>query len=441
MIFFNNTFIFNIKNKNYDLYNLLNNSISEKMQRKLYFLLFILLLIPKFLCTTIDKNKTTCTYLADCDQCVRCGNDTKNFSNCNFTNLFCKSNTSQLMFFPQLFDKYIYNYRSNRNIRNYCGKQELFFNFKQNTIDLKFDKKVIDYLINDSLHCSYGTINHFISYPEDYEITFELINSSDYKFNFDIIFRYRSEKKSGIDFFSDNSLRDNKKKYILTKTNHFMILIDFHKNIKPVNEILQIKIKCVSKYVLPFSRKVYLKFLFQLVSIPFIVFLLFLGIISVCVRNRIRRNRNNLRRLIQRENFILDLFTNPREQLEIENKIKIENLFQTTMVPKEFQQKDLVNDCASCIICLQNFEDKKSIVCTTSCNHMFHYDCLKAWADSKAMSFKCPICKKNLLENENRGEVRVVENSERANINLSNSQIGLGNHSNSDLNLGTINNN
>ena len=69
---------------------------------------------------------------------------------------------------------------------------------------------------------------------------------------------------------------------------------------------------------------------------------------------------------------------------------------------------------------------------------MFHYDCLKAWADNNSSSFKCPICKKNLLENENGGEVRILENSER--ILESNSQINLGNSNNSNLNLAIINN-
>ena len=407
------------------------------MQRKLY-LISLSLLIPIFLCDTINTNKTICTYLTDCDECIRCGNDTKNYTGCNFTNLFCKSNISQLNYFPKLFDEYIYNYRINKKIRNYCGRQELFFNLNQNTIDLKFGKNIEDYLKNDSLHCSYGTINHFIAYSDDYEITFELINNSNHKLNFDVIFRYKSEKKSGLEFFSDINLREYKKKYLLTKTNNFMILIDFHKNIEPVNEILQIKIKSLTKIILPFSKNIYFKLLFQLISLPFLICLVTVGIISVCIRNRLRRNRNSLRRLIERENFIIDLFTNPNEQLEIESKIKIDNLFRTKLVPKEFQQKDLVNDCASCIICLENFEDKKSIICTTSCNHMFHYECLKAWAENNVLSFKCPICKKNLLENENGGEVRILENSER--ILESNSQINLGNSNNSNLNLAIINN-
>ena len=65
---------------------------------------------------------------------------------------------------------------------------------------------------------------------------------------------------------------------------------------------------------------------------------------------------------------------------------------------------------------------------------------MKAWADNNVSSFKCPICKKNLLENENRGEVRIVENSERAGEYESNSQINLGVNNNSNLNFGIINN-
>ena len=410
------------------------------MRRKLYFLISLLFLMQIFLCASIDTNKKICTYLTDCDECISCGNNTNNYSECNFTNFFCKSNTSRLSYFQKLFDDYVFNYRSNKIIRNYCGRQGLFFNLNENIIDLKFGKNIEDYLKNNSLHCSYGTISHFIPFSDDYEITFELISNTTYNLNFDVIFKYKSGNKPGLEIFSDANLRNNKKKYLLTKTNSFSILIDFHKNIKPINEILQIKIKSLNKIVFPFSGNVYFKLLFQIFSIPFIICLIILITISLCIRNRIRRNRNNIRRLIERENFIFDLFTSRNEQLEIENKIKIENLFKTKLLPKEFQRQDLVNDCASCIICLENFEDKKSIICTTPCNHMFHYDCLKAWADNNSSSFKCPICKKNLLENENRGEVRIVENSERAGEFDSNSQINLGVNNNSNLNLGIINN-
>ena len=51
------------------------------------------------------------------------------------------------------------------------------------------------------------------------------------------------------------------------------------------------------------------------------------------------------------------------------------------------------NECDTCPICLNNFDDNEEKI-ETSCNHKFHESCLETWKDySKTNTFSCPLCR------------------------------------------------
>ena len=52
------------------------------------------------------------------------------------------------------------------------------------------------------------------------------------------------------------------------------------------------------------------------------------------------------------------------------------------------------NECDTCPICLNNFDDNKGKI-KTSCNHQFHESCLETWKNcSKTTNtFSCPLCR------------------------------------------------
>ena len=51
------------------------------------------------------------------------------------------------------------------------------------------------------------------------------------------------------------------------------------------------------------------------------------------------------------------------------------------------------NECDTCPICFNNFDDNKGKI-KTSCNHQFHESCLETWkVYSKTNTFSCPLCR------------------------------------------------
>jgi hypothetical protein len=53
---------------------------------------------------------------------------------------------------------------------------------------------------------------------------------------------------------------------------------------------------------------------------------------------------------------------------------------------------EIVKEQTECSICLTNFE-KENMVSSTSCNHIFHHDCIKEWTHYKT---SCPVCREEL---------------------------------------------
>jgi hypothetical protein len=53
--------------------------------------------------------------------------------------------------------------------------------------------------------------------------------------------------------------------------------------------------------------------------------------------------------------------------------------------------KETVNLYEECPICFE-FLDTKLEVCTLSCNHKFHLNCLISWYRKPNSNYKCPLC-------------------------------------------------
>merc|ERR1712186_26886 len=60
----------------------------------------------------------------------------------------------------------------------------------------------------------------------------------------------------------------------------------------------------------------------------------------------------------------------------------------------EFDAEDpRIAENPSCSVCLDDFDDKKLIVRTKHCDHMFHKQCLQGWLQ---VNRTCPLCRLDL---------------------------------------------
>ena len=59
---------------------------------------------------------------------------------------------------------------------------------------------------------------------------------------------------------------------------------------------------------------------------------------------------------------------------------------------------------SSCSVCLEEFKDNETIS-KTSCNHMFHENCLETWLKT---NIKCPFCRQ--LQFKNHFKYNVLDN-------------------------------
>ena len=81
----------------------------------------------------------------------------------------------------------------------------------------------------------------------------------------------------------------------------------------------------------------------------------------------------------------------------------------------------------------------------TSCNHIFHYNCLKKWSEKNTGHFKCPNCNYDFLKEEEPMIINVKKTREQhPNINLNlnfNNNNFLENISNGNNNFDTLRSN
>ena len=144
--------------------------------------------------------------------------------------------------------------------------------------------------------------------------------------------------------------------------------------------------------------------------------ILIIFILRICLKRRFFRERSRQRNIF---NQIINININVENQnKEIEEKKKIELLFNTKFSPIKYSSDILENANTSCSICLENFVENESMVSLTSCNHIFHYDCLKKWSEKNTGHFKCPNCNYDFLKEEEPIIINVQKKrEEHMNIN------------------------
>ena len=110
---------------------------------------------------------------------------------------------------------------------------------------------------------------------------------------------------------------------------------------------------------------------------------------------RVNFNLNQIRELIRQIREGLQHQEEENAQLNDE-----ENLILNELVDVQFKNvsENVKEGNEKCVICYENFLKDENIKMTT-CFHLFHFNCIKKWVQSKNRSIEppdCPICRRKL---------------------------------------------
>ena len=383
------------------------------------FLLFLLQIIIKI---SFEQIKNNCDKNQDCGNCTICGHEKNNYCSCNFYNVYCKNGDSNnnitiLTDFLQFYDGCILG---NGEMENICGNSNLN----------------IDIGINNTIHfVSSDNINFFCFYnvkilnSNNNEIKILIKkegNDTISSFNLHLIVYYnynRIQYSSRMNLLLDSS---NVLELIEIEVEKISIYIDIPdgKNMDKISINLSIVDKVVKRISYISNNNNINKGLIYGIVIGVISILLIVVIIYLI--KKFKTPPLSYEHSFSNDPIIIKPNYSPQI---IRNIYLLNNLFKKELIPKQYLNKNIVNDCTKCTICLEDFKEEKSIVITTKCKHTFHYKCFKDWAFKNIKFPKCPNCNSQIL---------VIENNNGNNSIALNNTINNYNHQNNALTFGTL---
>ena len=375
-----------------------------------------------------------CSEFTDCFNCTICGNEYSDFCNCYWKSKDGKNLCVEDEYRP-LSDWYteLSKCKNNHIQEKYCSGENNIFTKD----DLNSDYSIKFQIYSDD-EGKYGRNNLFCYF----NYIDETLN--DYKLS--IEFSYLNENKPKIVYgCSFNEIGQEKIQQIEESKElscsgsyniFFMTLLKDEYSSSPVFFTITLKSASANKIVTIFSVA--------------IVLLLLIACLICCItrfyNNKARRQlrmlmnqraRENMMR-IEQENNNADYY-NESENLEENNRIKLDELFSTKMV--EHTYKSEYNKYGGgCSICLEEFK-KKSKVSKTPFNHVFYYKCIKDWLYKNAKNPKCPNCNKDVLSNDEASINEKIEETKIIKVKKKQQQNVNNNILNNNLNFARRNTN
>ena len=377
-----------------------------------------------------------CSADIDCNNCNKCVIGENTDFLCEYGNLFCY-NDNIIKFFSEQKLSYINYYRQKSETNSICGEQSININNGSdgNTVIILGDEN-INYLKENSLHCNYEIKNIFDQKYEAYLSISLSSYSSENNQNNQLSFSVYVIFSNSIDIFTDNNLRMKEQIIEIDDNDKFSILLDI-RAINNYNELIDIKESLNIKIKKKFKKKIdyqkegkipkdeheeessicekYKIICFIIAGIIGLIIII-IFVLRNCLKRHFFRERYRSENIL---NQIVNINTNIENQKkEIEDKKKIELLFNTKISKIKYSSNIIENANTSCSICLENFIENESMVTLTSCNHIFHYDCLKKWSEKNTGHFKCPNCNYDFLKLEEPIIIYVKKKrEEHANMN------------------------
>ena len=382
-----------------------------------------------------------CNANIDCNKCNKCIIEQNSVSLCEYGNLFCKQNNKFLLFFSDLKSSYLNYFSQDSDINDLCGEQDIYLTRKKSFKIIDIGYKNEEYLRDKSAHCFYN-ISNLLNNEYELSILFSLHseNITGNNLSFSLYFNFANSNNF---YYSDATLRNTEQYIKLIGINNFNIMIDIDKNNNEIIKeklVIEILFQSNSDEITKHDKNKQLpteikenassnkynkdyKLYYILGGGSALLIIIMVVALKICLKRSFRNRNEGINLNIRQVNNNID------QNRKIENRKKIELLFNTKLYPIKYF-KDLVgNSNNNCSICLENFIERKSIVSITSCKHVFHFECLKKWGEENYDHFKCPNCNYDLLkEDEAYTFISISKNKQSENNKIINT------NNNNDLN-------
>ena len=351
----------------------------------------------------VNDYEQTCSFNIDCNDCDFCGEESEDYSTCNYDNIFCKGDT-QHFFSPRLKSEYDTFFRKDSKVNEFCGKGEIEFDLQKNPV-LIFDVNKNNFPKGKLVHCSYtfNRIDNYKKYEPSLVIQFNPDQKNiDLKFKIIIEFTSVDELKTQKLITNDDLRNNNIFEETLKDTEELLIFVDFLNNEYNSDEVLELKYKINKNF---FLLDIYSLVLYGILGLVFIILTIII-IIKICCPHALKCKKSkkehhriplSLRQVTSDRNG--NIVISQREaRKEIKKKVNFESL---KVLKNSIYEENLIQKYDNkCTICFEPFILGKTKISITPCEHIFHMECIKKWIESNGVNPFCPNCKYCFIKNK-----------------------------------------
>ena len=111
-----------------------------------------------------NTKNSTCSIFEKCENCIFCGNLTKDYTYCNYGNIFCRhikdKNQEYYEYNTLLRDSYSEFFRENTILDSFCGEKSIALNSMKDSFQI-LESKINSNQALKLIHCDYEIINKY----------------------------------------------------------------------------------------------------------------------------------------------------------------------------------------------------------------------------------------------------------------------------------------
>ena len=364
----------------FDNYKIITMANSRKTR------IFNLLILFQFSFIIANESPKFCDIEAYCYNCTFCEiNSQDNDNECSFKNLFCLQKRLNELFFNETFLPHYNSFFQNNTDDSKIYVEEII---NLTTLIKSFDIIKITHKANQNINefhffCLISNSKYFNNKKDSAFLSVEYnlqnnINKNNLSKNILFYVIFKNTKTNGYLILNgdDEKIRNLKWKQGINGYDKIIILLEFYNKNIFENDEDSFEIEIETKNMSIIKRKNIIRIIGTLII--FFILTIFITRTYSCIKKK------KINRELKR---VLEIERNKKEEL-------FQKIFTNVLIKTELSSRNIIKDCPQCPICLQTFLLKCSI-CITPCKHVFHYECLKKFAETKMddkSTLKCPLC-------------------------------------------------